>query len=391
MTVAPPEIAPHPYDRSGVIRGEDGIARYQHLPTSLPMVLRDRADRHPDAEAVVAIGGARLSYRQLLDGAARVAGGLRDLGVEPGDRVAILLPAGNDWVLGFFGAILCGAIAVPVNTRLTDHEIGFVLEDTGVRHTLRPGSPMPDGEPHVAEPPGHRDPAAIFYTSGTTGKPKGAVVTHEGLLTNAENAVRTFRLDRTLQPAELRTLISVPLFHVTGCNSQLIVALYTGGTAVILPALDVGAALAAVATERINLMITVPAVFALMIRHPEFGTTDVSSVRWIGYGGAPTPPGQIRRIREGFPTAQLFHGFGSTETSSLTSVLPDEDAEVHADSVGYPVPVADVGLADEDKASGVGELLVRSPTVTPGYWNRPDATAETIRDGWLHTGDLARI
>ena len=187
-------------------------------------------------------GGPRLSYSALWDRAARVAGGLRALGVERGDRVAIRLGNGVDWVLAFLGAVLADAIVVPVNTRFTDHEAEYVVTDSGAKYVFLPGAPLPDGDPLVVDDAEPGGPAAIFYTSGTTGFPKGAVTTHENFLSNAETCRRALSVD----PAGLRTLISVPLFHVTGCNSQLLVAFYVGGTAVIMPAFELGAFLRAI-------------------------------------------------------------------------------------------------------------------------------------------------
>jgi Acyl-CoA synthetases (AMP-forming)/AMP-acid ligases II len=381
----------NPFDLSDTVTGPDGIRRYTGLPASLVEMLAERARSHPDAEAVVEVGGARLSYRQLWDGSARVAGGLRDQGVRHGDRVAILLPSGLDWVLGFLGCILAGAIAVPVNTRLTPAEVDAVIGDAEARLILAPGTDLPDGAPYAAAGLSHTDVAAIFYTSGTTGEPKGALQTHEGFLSNAENAARGFSFDRDLGPAGLRTLIAVPLFHVTGCHTQLVLSLYLHGTAVILPQLDVGRFLELIPQERINVLIAVPAIYKLVISRPEFAGTDVSAVRWIGYGGAPTSPTLVREIEQAFPNGALYNCFGSTESSSLTSVLPGRFAVEFIESVGFAVPVVDLALDEVDDLTGVGELLVRGPNVVPGYWRKPQRSADAIRDGWLHTGDLARI
>jgi acyl-CoA synthetase (AMP-forming)/AMP-acid ligase II len=171
-------------------------------------------------------GGPRLSYASLWDRAARVAGGLRGLGVQRGDRVAIRLGNGIDWVLAFLGAVLADAIVVPVNTRFTEEEANYVVTDSGAAYVFVPGAALPDGDALASTTPSRPSPAAIFYTSGTTGFPKGAVTSHENFLSNAETCRRALSVD----PAGLRTLISVPLFHVTGCNSQLLVALYVGGT-----------------------------------------------------------------------------------------------------------------------------------------------------------------
>src|SRR5579859_3400555 len=219
------------FDLTGVTRGPDGIKRYDALPANLVHMLRASVERRGTAEAVAETGGGpRLSYRELWDRAARVAGGLR-------------------------------ASVVPVNTRFTDAEADYVITDSGARYVFAPGAALPDAEPLVVEDQDQADPAAIFYTSGTTGFPKGAVTSHGNFLSNVENCRRGLYAVQD----QLRTLISVPLFHVTGCNSQLLVAMYVGGTAVIMPAIDIGVFLHAIEDERIDTMITVPAIYWLAI------------------------------------------------------------------------------------------------------------------------------
>ena len=374
------------FDLTGVTRGPDGVKRYDVLPANLVHMLHASVERRGTAEAVAETGGGpRLSYAELWDRAARVAGGLRALGVRRGDRVAIRLANGVDWVLAFFGSVLADAIVVPVNTRFTDEEAGYVITDSGARYVFAAGAALPDGDPLVVDGQGLADPAAIFYTSGTTGFPKGAVTSHENFLSNAETCRRALYV----VPDDLRTLISVPLFHVTGCNSQLLVAMYLGGAAVIMPAFDVGVFLRAIAEERIDTMVTVPAIYWLAINQPAFADTDISSVRSVSYGGAPIAPELVTRLAQAFPQARLGNGFGLTETSSVATFLPHEFV-AHADSVGFPAPVCDVRL-DAVLPDGAGELLVRGPNVVSGYWSKPEATAEAFSGGWLHTGDLARI
>lgn len=380
-----------PFDRSGVARGADGIARYRDRPGSLVEMLRTSVERAPDAEAVAEVGGDRLTYRQLWDRAARVAGGLRETGVGRGDRVGLQLAAGVDWVVAFCATQLAGAVVVPVNTRFAQPEIDYVLDDSGTRFVFAPDDPLPEGQPVVVDDLLPTDLAAIFYTSGTTGFPKGAMTTHENFLANVETCVRCLAVPRGTDGQALRTLVSVPLFHVTGCNSQLLVLLELGGLTVVQPTLDVGTFLRTIETERINVLTTVPAVYYYAINAPSFADTDVSSVRWLSYGGAPIAPSLVHAIKERFPAARVGNGFGLTETSSVATYLPDEYAAEHADSVGFAAPVVDLSLADPDPATGVGELLIRGANVVPGYWNKPEASRETFTNGWLHSGDLARI
>jgi long-chain acyl-CoA synthetase len=379
---------PYAFDRSGTEVGPDGMRRYTGLPRNLLQMLHAAVDEHPDSEALVELGGERVSYRQLWDRAVRVAGGLRAAGVVPGDRVANRLANGNDWVYAFWGTLLCGAVVVPVNTRFAEPEVRYVIEDSGASYVVEPESALPDGEPVEITDQGHTDLAAIFYTSGTTGFPKGAMTTHENFLSNVETCLRCLGLSRDEQ---LSTLISVPLFHVTGCNSQLLVVTAVGGTSVIMPVFEVGAFLRAIEEEHVSVLTTVPAIYWLALQQPTFTDVDTSSVRALSYGGAPIAPDLVHRIQEAFPTARVGNGFGLTETSSVATYLPDEYAAEHADSVGFAAPVVDVYVADPDPVTGVGELLIRGPNVVAGYWRKAERTAETFVDGWLHSGDLARI
>ena len=377
----------YPFPRDGIEVGADGIRRYRDLPRNLTEMLRSVVDRRPDGEALVELGGERVTYRQLWDRAARVAGGLRAAGVQPGDRVANRLPNGNDWVFAFWGTLLAGGVVVPVNTRFAEPEVRYVVEDSGAAYVCEPGKPLPEGDPLETTDQGHTDLAGIFYTSGTTGFPKGAMTTHENFLSNIETCLRCLAL-----PREPRTtLISVPLFHVTGCNSQLLVVTATGGTSVIMPAFEVQAFLRAIQDERVDVLTTVPAIYWLALQQPDFAGYDTSSVVSLSYGGAPIAPDLVHRIQQAFPTARVGNGFGLTETSSVSTYLPHEDAAEHADSVGYPAPVVDVDLDAPDPDTGVGELLIRGPNVVAGYWRKPEQTAETFVDGWLRSGDLARI
>ena len=392
--VQPAPRGRNPFDDTGVVRDADGRARYLDGPASLVHLLRASVDRDAGATAILTVGDgeeASLTYGELWDRATRVAGGLRRMGIDRGDRVAIRLLNGIDWVLAFIGVQLLGAVAVPVNTRFTDDEVAYVVDDSGAAFTFLQGAPLPDGEPALVEDLAQGDLAAIFYTSGTTGFPKGAMTSHENFLANSENCIRA-RLGDPLEGRDLSTLVSVPLFHVTGCNSQLIPTLERGGRVEILTSpLDIDGFFESVGKHAVNQLASVPAIYHAVIRHPRFAELDVSNVRWVSYGGAPIAESLVYRIQEAFPNARVGNGFGLTETSSLTSFLPHEDAIEHADSVGFAMPVVDLAVDQPDPETSVGELLVRGSNVVEGYWNKPEATAETFVDGWLHTGDLARI
>jgi long-chain acyl-CoA synthetase len=374
-----------------VTRTLDG-PRLTGVAPHLAALVRGTVDRSPRAEAIADLGtGRRLSYAGLWDDASRVAGGLLAAGVRPGDRVAIRLPNGAGWCLAFLGATLAGAIPVPVNTRLTPAEVEFIVRDSGASAVL--DGRLPDGPPAAPADPDSEAPAAIFYTSGTTGRPKGAVLSHRALLSAAEQC----RLVLGLGPAEpVRNLVVAPLFHILACGMQWIPALAGGGTAVIAPAFEAGAWLRAIRDERIDVLNGVPAMYWQALRHPDFPSLDVSGVRLLSYGAAPTPPAQVRRLLEAFPAARMAPGYGLTEAPSVTC-LAHEDALEHADSVGSAVPGTELALLGPEAAVGTGQLLVRGPQVMSGYWQRPEATAAAVKGegeaggGWLHTGDLVSV
>ena len=378
----------HPFDESGIERAADGVARYNGRPRSLVEMLRSSVEQSGNAEAVVEVGGPRLTFRELWDSAAQTAGGLRDLGIQPGDRVTIRLGNSADWCVAFWAIQMAGAIAVPVNTRFTESEVEYVVNDSGSKFSFLPGQPLPKGKSLVVESLQYNDVAAIFYTSGTTGFPKGAMTTHEGFLSNIETCRRV-----SLLPFDgsTRTLVSVPLFHVTGCNSQFLVACEGRGATVIMPTFNVQSFLKLIEAERINTLTSVPAVYWLAINQPNFREINTRDIIRVSYGGAPIAPELVGRIIEAFPNARVGNGFGLTECSSVATFLPHEYARSRPETVGFAAPVVDLKLDGVMPGSDVGELLMRGPNVVKGYWNKPEATAETFAGGWLRTGDMARL
>ncbi|MFB8006392.1 class I adenylate-forming enzyme family protein [Nocardia sp. NPDC056000] len=367
------------------VRGSDGIARYPDPLPNLVAALRITVERVPDAEAVVQVGGPRLTYAQLWDRATALAAGLAGAGVRPGDRVGILLPNGVDWCAAFFAVQLAGCVAVPINTRLSEPEISHITENAGLAYvfdldhlpTRSRSRRIPEAAPD--------DPAAIFYTSGTTGRPKGATTTHANFLANIENARRLLGVTEPWV-----SLVSVPLFHVTGCNSQLLPSVATGGTLVILPQFDGRSMLRAIESEAITALMSVPTMYRMLLGQTHLDRYRLGSVRSITFGGSPMPRRLIPELRELFPRARLGNGYGLTESASFCTYLPDDQVDEHPDSVGFAAPVVDLRL-DDPRGTGVGELLVRGPNVVAGYWNDPAATAKAFEDGWLRTGDIAAI
>ncbi len=378
-----------PFALDGIERGDDGVLRYTILPATVVGMLRGSVERDPHGEAIVEVGGERLTYRALWDRAARVAGGLRAVGVGPGDRVAIHLPNGVDWVVAFFGALLAGAVAVPVNTRFSEPEVDYVVADSGARVVIDAGTALPDGAPFAVDGGHIDDLAAIFYTSGTTGFPKGAMLAHSCFLATCENRVR---VTGTAGESGLRNLVSVPLFHVTGCCSQLMFTLWCGGTTVIMPSFSVQPFLHALVDERITIATSVPAIWWLAINQPNFAAFDTSSaappeLRRRADGARARRP-SARRVPQR-PAGQRLRphrddGDRHVPARRVVRHPPGDGRLPGAGHRGRPRPAV-------DPATGVGELLVRGQNVVHGYWNAPERTAETFVDGWLHTGDLARI
>jgi acyl-CoA synthetase (AMP-forming)/AMP-acid ligase II len=215
------------------------------------------------------------------------------------------------------------------------------------------------------------------------------MTTHANFLTNIENVIRVRGLRDRDEP--MRNLVSVPLFHVTGCNSQLLPTLAEGGCTVIMPTFDVTRFLRAIVDERISVVTTVPAIYWYALNQPDVTSYDLSGVEHATYGGAPIAPSLVARIKAGFPNARVGNGFGLTETASVSTFLPHEWADTHADSVGFAAPTVDLRVEDPDATTGVGELLIRGANVVTGYWNKPEATAMSFVGGWLRTGDLARL
>jgi long-chain acyl-CoA synthetase len=258
---------------------------------------------------------------------------------------------------------------------------------------------------------GPEDDATIFYTSGTTGHPKGAVGTHRNATTNLMNLFFLNSLSELRfgpGPAgpggrQGRFLLSVPLFHVTGCHAIMITYAASGGCLVMMHHFDPERALELIEQEQVTNFGGVPSMVMQIIDSPQFTRRDITSVRSVSYGGAPAPPDLARRIREHFPTSQASNGYGLTETSATTTMNSGPDYLAKPDSVGPPVPVSDVAVVpegfdgDEPEPEHMGstdlpgELWIKGPQVVRGYWRRPEDTARTFTHGWLHTGDIARI
>jgi acyl-CoA synthetase (AMP-forming)/AMP-acid ligase II len=373
------------------------------------------------AKPAILCGDRTLAYAELDERVRRLAAFLGGRLPERGARVAILLPNLPEFAVAYFGAIAAGAVAVPVNGRLSPPEVGYVLSDCAAsalvttRAHLDRLAALPeargvatrvlvDGEAEGAvpfaaaleaaprpapEPVAPDDVSTLLYTSGTTGFPKGAMITHRNTLFNVESCRATlgYRADDV-------GLVNLPLFHVTALHSQLVALLACGATAVLQPEYDTRQMLELVSRHRVTALFLVPAIYKLITLREDLGRYDLTRVRVAAYGGAPMDPETIRAIQRILP-AELHNCYGLTECSSLGTVLPAELALSRAESVGRPVPGTEAQVRSESgevlPPGEPGELHLRGPHIVRGYWGAPEKSRQAIRDGWLRTGDLARI
>ena len=415
---------------------------WKNCPTALRDVLAN-SRLHGDKTFLV-YEDERTSFEEHFRAAAHLARILRDeWGVAKGDRVAIAMRNYPEWPVAFFAAAAAGAVAVPLNSWWTGEELEYGLRDSGARvlfadarraESLAPhlgglavekvvtvrgeapgvagalrfeevlGTPPADAAlPEVEIDPD--DDATIFYTSGTTGKPKGALGTQRNICSNlvavafvqARSAARS---GKALPPPGERpqnaSLISVPFFHATGCHAILCGNLAFGGKLVMMYKWDAEKALELIEGERLTTFGGVPAMVWQVLESPNLAKHDLSSVTSVGYGGAPAAPDLVRRIREVFgDVVSPGNGYGLTETSSITTYNAGADYLARPDSVGAAIPVCEVKAVDpegKDLPPGqVGELWIKGPNVVKGYWRKPEATTETFGDGWLRSGDLGRV
>lgn len=416
------------------VAGHGGSVRtWKHAPVHFRALL-EMSRFHGEA-VFLTYEDQHITYEEHFRRAATLARRLvEEYGVVKGDRVAIAMRNYPEWVIAFSATLAAGAIAVPLNAWWTAQELEFGLSDSGAKVLIADGEraaklagqvaslivtrgEVPAGarsfddvlgriEADVTLPPmdlSPEDPATIFYTSGTTGRPKGALGSHRNLgqspMTVAYGLLRTV-VRAGKDPAESAgqrrvTLLTVPLFHVTGCFAVMTTTMFTGGALVLMYKWDAGRALELIEREKITTFSGVPTNVWQLLSHPDLGRFDVSSLNSLGYGGAPAPPKLLERITEQLPARATSNGYGMTETTALTINNAGADYLAKPDSIGLPMPVVEVKIADplggELPVGEVGELCLRGPNVILGYWNRPEATAETFVGGWLHTGDLARV
>ena len=390
-------------------------------PESLNAMFAASLARFPERDALVA-GDARLNYRQLAARAAAVAANLATAGITQGDRVAVLLGNSVEFVETMLGVLRLGAIVVPLNIREQRPELTFILNQCAAKAIVFE-SALADRLPDAYDAPtlalryavgetvheareygelrrpaaslpaatvGEHDTAVILYTSGTTGRPKGAMLTHFNVVHSALH----FRVCMRLTEAD-RSLLAVPATHVTGLVAILWSMLAVGGCALLMREFRSKDFLALAAAERMTHTLVVPAIYNLLLRDAEFGRSDLSAWRLGGFGGAPMPEGTIRMLARELPGLTLANAYGATETTSPTTVMPLGLQAANLDSVGIVVPCGDVRVMDDSGRElphgEEGELWIAGPMVVPGYWDNPEATAREFAGGYWKSGDLGSV
>jgi acyl-CoA synthetase (AMP-forming)/AMP-acid ligase II len=391
-------------------------------PASLNALLAASVTEFPEHEAVVTLE-RRVRYSDLDRLAGRVAAGFAWRGLRRGDRVAIVCGNDLEFVTALLATLRLGAIAVPVNTREQRDEFTYILEQCGAKALVFDaglverlpethetpalqlrfsvgrdvrGAESFESLLHSAAPDvptagiGEDDVAVILYTSGTTGHPKGAMLTH----LNIVHSVLHYRACMRLGHRD-RSLLAVPASHVTGLVAILFTMIAVGGCTIMMREFKAGAFLALAGHERMTHTLVVPAIYALLLRHPDFEDYDLSAWRVGGFGGAPMPEGTLRALADRLPELVLVNAYGATETTSPTTLMPAGLQTARLGSVGTVVPCGEVRVVGDDGtdvAPGeAGELWIAGPMVVPGYWDNPEATAREFVGGYWKSGDIGAM
>ncbi|MCO5130411.1 MAG: acyl--CoA ligase [Xanthobacteraceae bacterium] len=400
--------------------GDRLIPVFEARPRSLWEMVEAAGRRNPDGEAIVC-GEERLSWRETVRRAAAIAAGLESLGLRPGDRLAVLIGNRTEFVLTLYAAAQLGLIAVLLSTRLQRPEVAYMLTDCGaaaivyetaladrlpdlaevpdLRHRIvvedRAGTPsLPQLAAHppraAAAAVAEDDTALIMYTSGTTGRPKGAMLSHGNII----HSSMIYEACMELTAAD-RSIAAVPLGHVTGTVANVTAMARCAGTLIIVAEFKAADYLRIAARERATQTIMVPAMYNLCLLQADFDNFDLSSWRIGGFGGAPMPVATIEKLAQKIPGLKLINAYGATETTSPSTIMPPALMAAHIDSVGLPCPGATIVAMDDEgrevPRGEVGELWIHGGSVIKGYWNKPEATAESFTGGFWHSGDLGSI
>jgi acyl-CoA synthetase (AMP-forming)/AMP-acid ligase II len=366
--------------------GDRIVSCFVDRPSSVYDAFVAACRARPRVEALVC-GEARLSYADLEARAARAAAGLAARGVRPGDRVGMRLGNRVEFATTLLGILRLGAVAVPIGMRLQKPEVEYILGQCGARILIDEDNvPHGSGDPQPAAV-GEEDTAIILYTSGTTGRPKGAMLTHFNIV----HSLLHFQHCFALGPQD-RALLAVPASHVTGVVAILLTIWQAQGCAVLMPEFRARDFLGLATRERMTYGILVPAMYNLCLLEPDFARHELSAWRVGGYGGAPMPEATIAALAQKLPNLGLNNAYGATETTSPSTIMPAHLTAKRPDSVGLTVPCGEIRIVDphgNDVPPGeAGELWIRGPMVVPGYWDNPQASAESFIDGYWRSGDV---
>jgi long-chain acyl-CoA synthetase len=391
-----------------------------------------------DAQPFLVYGDRRWGFAQFVAEANSVSNKLKEWGVQRGDRVAVLSANNPEWCLTFWGTVNIGAILVGLNGWWTADEILYGLEDSGAKVLVADRRRLERVESELSslkslervivveddsveggwaelvtnptpELPGDEidedDAAVIFYTSGTTGRPKGAISTHRSMVANLQNTIFGAMAGAmaggggALPQGDTQTasLLTSPLFHVSGCHSGLVVGLLAG-IKIVIPEgrFEPDKVLGLIQDEKITVWATVPTMVWRVCEWPGRHDYDTSSISSVAYGGSPSAGELQRKVKETFPNVKtMTNAYGLTESSSVATAISGKDFEERPTSVGRPMPVVDIKIVDdtgdEVPTGQTGEVLIKGPIIMPGYWGKPEETAKSVRNGWLHTGDIGRV
>lgn len=412
---------PVPPMRHEAWHGDRVLRCFHPRPASVWAMFADAVARTPQAEAVVC-AAQRLSYEQCAAGAARLAGGLAARGIGRGDRVVMFIDNRPEFITVLLALQRLGAIAVPVGVREQRPGLAYIVRqcgaaaiviDAALADRLPDAGEAPELRLHIsvgpaagcielaellavdAEPPpvpefDEAEVAVILYTSGTTGHPKGAMLTHRNIV----HSVLHYQACMGLKAGD-RAALAVPASHVTGLIAVILSLLHAGGTVVVVPAFKADSFIALLADERITHTMMVPAMYHLCLLHPGFAQARLQRWRVGGYGGAPMPLATIDALAERAPQLVLINAYGATETTSPATMMPAGHTRAHADTVGVPLPAADIRVMDDDgrevPPGETGELWIAGPMVVPGYWANAEASAASFTAGYWHSGDLGSI
>ncbi len=411
----------------------DGFAVEAEIPNwSLQEMLAHTVSEHPDAEAMT-FYGHKTTYRELEDAVHAFASALQQAGIQKGDRVAVMLPNSPHFVISYYGILTAGGIVTQVNPMLVERELQYILTDSGAKAivaldtvyprvraveaetdlekvivaSLQSGgqsvSPDETFEAFLASGKNHEfhpvsinpaeDVAILQYTGGTTGRSKGAMLTHRNLLANVVQSFEFFKSD--FHPGQDRCLTVIPLFHVFGMTACMNLTLYAGSSLVLLPRFDIKEVLETIKREKPTSFPGVPTMYVALTNYPGVEEYGVDSIRTCNSGSAPMPV-ELMREFERRTGAKVLEGYGLSEASPTTHCNPPF-AERKPGSVGIGFPSTEYKIVDTETGERelpigeLGELIIHGPQVMKGYWNMPEETKKALRNGWLYTGDLARM